>query len=135
MRENGIYKNIIHERLKAILALIKEGKNTLSIEREAAFLVLDTMEAIEKKEVTLVEAHEPFVKIEYALDQKLSSALSEDARELLSEAILLDEVGAPHGPNMNLLVTLATKIVGRTRHFSQSGIKSFAARHTAAQTL
>jgi hypothetical protein len=135
MKKNGRHNNIIQERLKAILALIKDGKDVFALEREVAFLALDAIEALRKKEITFQKAHVPFVKIEYAIDQKLNARLSEEAKDLLNEAIILDEIGTPHGPDMNLLITLATKLVSGSKQLLQAEARSFALSPTGKEVL
>lgn len=124
MKKKGLHKDTIQERTKEILALAKNAKDVRALEHELAFLALDIIEALWRHEITFKQSHVPFVTIGYAFDQKLSAKLSKEARDLLNEGIVLDEVDTPHGPDINLLTTLATKIVGRGKHFTQAQIKS-----------
>jgi len=111
MRKNNLHNQIIQKRLRLILNLIKEGKDTASIETETSLMVLDIIEALQKEKVSLKEGCNCFIKIEYALDQKIRERLSEEFEDLLNEAITLDEVGTKFGPDLTLIIRLATKIL------------------------
>ena len=111
MKKNNLYNQIIQKRLRLILNLIKKGKDIIGIEKETAFLVLDVIDFIQKREISLKGGCNCFLKVEFALDKKIRDRLSEEFEDLLNEAIILDEIGTKFGPDLNLLLELATKII------------------------
>lgn len=115
MTHTILHNQIIHNRLALILQLIKEGKDIIRIERETAFLVLDMIDGIAKKEIPLKEGCYCFTQIEYALDQKIREKLTKEFEDMVNEALILDEVNTKHGPDIELLVGLATNILTRKK--------------------
>ena len=113
MTHTTLHNQIIHKRLALILQLIKEERDVVRIEREAAWLVLDVIGGLVKKEISLHEGCHCFIQIEYALDQKIRDRFSQEFEDILNEAIILDEATTKHGPDIELLIALATKIVTR----------------------
>lgn len=122
-QQKKLYQQIIHNRHKAILDLIKTGKDVSKIETETALLVLDTINALQAKAISLKESCKCFIKIDYSLNRGLEDKFSEDFQDLLNEAILLDEVGTTYGPDLNQIIKLATKILNRPNQLSESKIK------------
>lgn len=110
-----IHNQIIHKRLALILQLIKEGRDIARIERETAFLVLDTIDGITTKEIPLKEGCHCFTQIEYALDQKIRNRFSKEFEDMINEGLLLDEINTKYGPDIELLVGLATKMIIRRK--------------------
>lgn len=110
-----LHNQIIQKRLVLILRLIKENKDSNRIEREAAFLVLDTIDGIVKKEIPLKEACHCFARIEYALNQNIRDQLSQEFEDMLNEGLLLDEINTKYGPDVQLLVSIATKILTKEK--------------------
>ena len=94
----------------------------MGIEKETALLVLDVLDFLQKKHISLKDGYNCFIKIEYALNQKIRERLSEDFRDMLNEAIILDEIGTKFGPDLKLLMKLATKVLTEK---SISGINRF----------
>ena len=121
--EKKLYQKIIHNRHKAILELIKKGKDIAKIERETALLVLDTINALQAKALSLKQGCKCFIKIDYSLNRDLENKFSEDFQDLLNEAILLDEVGTDYGPDLNGITKLAKKILNRPSQLSEAKIK------------
>ncbi|MEK7537103.1 MAG: hypothetical protein AAB584_01525 [Patescibacteria group bacterium] len=113
MKKNNLHNQIIQKRLRLILNLIKEGKDTAGIERETALLVLDVIDALQKGKTPLKDGCNCFIKIEYALDKKIRDQLSEEFEDLLNEMIILDEIGTKFGPDLSLIIKLATKILAK----------------------
>lgn len=111
IKHKNLSLTIVNNRQKAILGLIKEGKDLHKIEREVALLALDMLEALGTKALSLEEGTKNFLKIEYALRLDMEYKLSEEFRDLLNEVLLLDEIGTPYGPDLMLIRTLATKIL------------------------
>ena len=114
MKKNNLHNQIIKNRLAFILELIKEGKDIERIERETALLALDVIDGLRKKETSLKDGCNCFRKITYAIDLKTSNRMSEEFKDLMNEVLILDEIGAKYGPDIELLIKLATKILNRT---------------------
>lgn len=125
MKENNLQQLGIENRKKAVLELVESGKEPLRIERAAALLVLDILDALQTKAITLKEGCKCFVDLEATLDYKTRKRLSEEFRDLLNEAILLDEVGAPYGPDLTLMRSLVAKILQRDEAASRPQLRKF----------
>lgn len=121
-QQKKFYKQIIHSRQQAILEMIKRGKDIPKIEREMALLVLDTVNVLPTESLSLKEGCKCFIQIDYAINQELENKFSEEFRDLLNEAMLLDEIGTNHGPDLNRIVELAKKILNRPNRLSGSKI-------------
>ena len=121
-KQKKIYRQLIHNRLDDILSLIKGGTDPLRIERDTALLTLDILDSL--KTMSLKEGCGCFRRIDYALDQKTRNRFSEDFVDLLNEGVLLDETGAAHGPDLNLVLRLARDILERDELNKKSRIKS-----------
>ncbi|MFY9462622.1 MAG: hypothetical protein WAP52_00350 [Candidatus Sungiibacteriota bacterium] len=115
MRKNNFYHKIVQSRADAIVALIKMKEDTARIEREIALLALDTIYALRTKSISTKEGCRCFVMIQYALTRAMSAKLSEEARDLLNEGILLEEAGTPYGSDIALMLRLASGILERDR--------------------
>ena len=113
MTHTTLHNQIIHKRLALILQLIKEGVDMTRIERETAILVLEVIDGLTKNEIRIKEGCHCFIKIEYALDQKMHGELSPEYEDMMNEAMLLDETNKTHGPDVPLLLKLATNIITR----------------------
>ena len=125
MAYTNFHQIILNNRLRATLKLIKQGNDVLALEREVALLVLDTMNVLQGKSLSLKESCQCFIKIEYALKPDLEKKTSEEFQELLAEAMLLDEVGAAYGPDLIHIQELAMKILNRDKSSSEPKLKSF----------
>jgi|GEM_PF-4755676 len=115
MKPGNFYQKIVENRLKVILGLIKEKKDIHLIEREIALLSLDIIAALQTRSLSLSQSCKCFRKIDYSLDLKLRDQFSEELRDLLLEGILLDELGTPYGPDINLIYLIATKILEKEK--------------------
>ena len=124
---NKLHKQIIHKRQEAILDLIEQRKDIPRIERELALLVLDVIDAVTRKSLSLKEGCGCFTAIDYAIDKKLRADFSQDFFELLNEAVILDEAGTRYGPNLELMTKLAQDILKRDAELKKSKIKNFVA--------
>jgi len=111
--QKKFYHQIIQTRLKVILGLIKEEKEISQLEREMAFFALDIFNALQEKSLSPKEGSKFFLKVLYALRYEIDSKLSEECHDLINEGILLDEVGTPYGPDLNLIYNSARKILER----------------------
>jgi hypothetical protein len=59
------------------------------------------------------------MEIEAALDVKTRRRLSEEFRDLLNEAAVLDDAGTPYGPDMARIRSLIAKILKRDEEKSR----------------
>lgn len=125
MTKQDLNHQIIHNRREMILELIKLGSDPARIEREAALLALDTIDGLSKRSVK--EACDCFIAIDYALDKKTRDKFSQEFLDLLNEGIILEEVGAKHGPNLDLMLKLAQNILKRDSESKRLRIKNFVA--------
>lgn len=133
MKENNFYREIIKNRKKAVLAHIQTGKEFLKLERETALLALDILDAFDAKSFTIDEGYKCFVEIEAALNLKTRKRLSEEMRELLNEAIVLDETGTKYGPDLVFMRSLIAKILQRDEARSERQLKHLTSVFTSAQ--
>lgn len=124
--QKNLYRTIIQNRQKALLVLAGEGKDISRIERELALLALDVLDAMQKKALTLREGGKYFVKVMYALKTDTEGRLSGEARDLLNETMIMDEVGTAYGPDLTVVRTLITKILQRDEAESLPQLKKFA---------
>lgn len=104
---------IIEGRLKELLALIKEVDQVNLIEREIALLTIDIVLTLKKNRGLLKSGCNCFRKIDFAINGTLRKKLSNETRDLLNEMIILNELGDKYGPDLNLIVDLAKKILER----------------------
>lgn len=133
MKSKNLYEQIIDKRHKAILTLIKNGKDLKRIERETALLVFDVLGALQIKSISLKAGCGCFVSIDHSLGLGIRERLSEDFHDLLMEAELLDEAGTKYGPDITLLRALATRILQRDQEASQLQLREFIAALKAEQ--
>ncbi len=115
MKKNNLQRKLIHSRLEEILGLIKKGNNVIRIETAVALLLIDVLHTIQTKSLTLKEGCGCFIKIDYALEEKIRKKMSEEFRDLLNEAILLDEVGTAYGPDLNKIQKLAVQVLSKNQ--------------------
>lgn len=121
---------IIEGRVKELLTLVKEGTQVSLIERELALLVIDMILALKNETGSLKFGCKCFRRVDLAVTGSLRKKLSEAARELLSEMVILDEVGSKYGPDLNVIVSLAKRItekqnlrfISDARKFASAGI-------------
>lgn len=113
MRKGNFSRTIIRTRVKAILDLVRGGKDVPRIEREIALLTLDIFGALKAGILPKKEGCRCFRKIDYALAQTLRAKMSKDFCDLLNEGILLDEIKGSYGPSMEDIFTPALKILNR----------------------
>lgn len=126
MAYKNFYHPILDNRLQAVLLLIRRGNDVSALEREVALLVIDTINALQAKSLSLKEGCKCFVKIEYELRLDLEEKTSEEFQDLLAEAILLDEVGTAYGPDLARVQELAMNILNRDKALSGPKLKAFA---------
>lgn len=127
-----IMPKIIENRLKELLALVKEAEQVDLIEREIALLAMDIILTLKKNEGLLKHGCNCFRKIDFAINGNLRKKLSNETRDLLNEMIILDELGENYGPDLNLVVELTkktldkqnTKLVKDIQKIVQLGIES-----------
>jgi len=119
MKGSNFYTEIIKNRKKAALAHIRTGRNLPELEREMALLVLDILDALEAKSFTVTEGCKCFMEIEAVLDVKTRRRLSEEFRDLLNEAVVLDDMGTPYGPDLVRMRSLIAKILKRDEERSR----------------
>ena len=106
-----IMRTIIEGRMKELLNLIKKGAQVNLIERELALLALDVILAMKQEKGFHKFACNCFLKIDFSIIGTVRKKLSEEARDLLNEMIILDELGEEYGPDLNLIINLTKKIV------------------------
>ena len=124
-RQKKITAVLIRNRQEILLDLIKRDAEPLRIERELALLILDVIDALETKSLSLKEGGQSFIKIVAALRLDTEARLSEEFRDLLNEAILLNELGTPYGPDLAFMRSLATKILQRDEVVNRPQLKKF----------
>lgn len=124
-QQKNLYHTIITSRLKGILALLKKGNQTMTIEREVATLALDVLEAMPQRFISPKEGGKYFIQIDYALSPKREEKMSEAFRDLINEAILLDEAGTAYGPDLALMRSLAGKILARDEATDRQQLRKF----------
>jgi len=117
MKKNNLHNKIIENRVEFILDLIKGGKDIERIERETALLAIDVIDGLKKKEAPMKQACNCFRRIIYAIDYKTDNQLSNEFQDLMHEALILDELNTKYGPDLDLLIEAATKILTRKKFF------------------
>ena len=99
--------------MKLIHAHLSQRAPTRLLEREVALLLLDVLEALRNKAITVKEASRYFVRIAYKIDLKMNRKLSDDFQQMHADAMLLDELKKKYGPSLKELKRLALLILGR----------------------
>lgn len=123
--QKSLYRNIIENRSKAVLALVAADRDTSRIERELALLILDILGAVQTKALTFRQGKNYVAKIAYAMRTDTEEHLSEEARDLLNEMIILDEAGTAYGPDFAFVRGLVVKILQRDERETLPRLKKF----------
>jgi hypothetical protein len=105
-------KNII-KTLKPITELIR-NKFLLLAEKEIALLVLNILDKIENNKISPKDGDDYFTLLYlYVSDNFPKLKFSEDITNLIFEGMILHDLGQSYGANIDLMKTLAKKIIER----------------------
>lgn len=116
-------KEILEERKRTLLALIKERDSAEHVERELALLAIDVVLALRMEKLAKAGCH-CFREIEFAMSGTLRKKLSEETRDLINEMLILDELDKKHGPDLGLAFDLAQRIISKQGNRILAGVSS-----------
>ena len=127
MSGNNVQRKDIQNRKESVLNLIRAEVEPVRVERAFALLILEILDALQRKTITLRTASKLSVEIEVDLVSEINKRLSDEFHDLVHDAIIIDEIGTPYGPDLIVMRSIIAKILKRDEATGRPHLKKFTA--------